>query len=84
MNKREGYRRVANIVSWVLFSCMTLFVVALAIWEIPRYVGEYARTFGKDEIVELGGILLVWLGSFFLPRLTYKAGCHIADGFKSE
>lgn len=72
VNKREGYKRVANVVSYTLAVLASVFCIAGILYDL-------------DSWIELGiKTIIIVTVLYKIPQYIYKAGCYIADGFKGQ
>lgn len=78
-NKIEGYRRLANVISWALgvFSFLILFVgLSNSIdWRWDKVIHH------PDTYLVIPLIIGVPLGMYLLPKLVYKAYVYVIGGF---
>ncbi|AYA64264.1 hypothetical protein [Alteromonas sp. RKMC-009] len=80
-NKKEGFRRISVIASWVLCGVALLLMMDGMGDSAERYI-ESAGAIGVAYFVF---IAVLWgVPGFLIPRVLFWIGCYIADGFKSE
>ncbi|CAA0365187.1 hypothetical protein ALT721_800012 [Alteromonas alvinellae] len=82
-NKRTGYKRVANVFSWIGTAWVLgagIVTLIIQLFDISGF-----RQMGADKA--LTASLLFIVGAvivYAIPQGLYLLGCYLADGFKPD
>ena len=82
-NKRTGYKRVANVFSWIGAAWVLgagIVTLIIQLFDISGFRQMSADTALPLTLVCLVGAAIV----YSIPQGLYLLGCYLADGFKPD